>query len=149
MQTLILSLSSVARGLDRQKIHPSILDQAIYFLLQDRKGNFSEFGPTICGEPGFLLRPMDAVFAAHRHVILPRVGKALEDGRADIWSELKFPTKPTNLLYPLLDAHRIELFNGTWYQGRSLGDRDRYSPHELVERLDQSISRKKLQVFWF
>jgi hypothetical protein len=149
MQTLILSLSSAARGLQRQKMHPAVLEQAVYFLLQDAEGNFKEFGPTICGDPGFLLRPVDEVVEVQKHVLLPQVGKALAEGRADIWNPHKFPTRPTDLLYPLLAAHQIELFRDNWYQGRPLGDLDRYSPHELVERLDKAITARKLQVFWF
>jgi hypothetical protein len=149
MQTLILSLSSAARGLQRQKMHPAVLEQAVYFLLQDAEGNFKEFGPTICGDPGFLLRPVDEVVEVHQHLLLPQVGKALEEGRADIWSPLKFPIHPSDLLYPLLAAQHIDVFMGDWYQGRTLESRDKYSPGELVERLNHVITTRKLQVFWF
>jgi len=129
-------------------MHPDVLAEAVYFLLQDGKGNFVEFGPTICGDPGFLLRPVDELVEAHRHVLLPQVGKALEQGRADIWSPLK-ATRPVDLIYPLLAAHHIEVFMGSWYHGRSMGDCDKYSPGEVVERLEGPITAKKLQVFWF
>jgi len=149
MQTLILSLSSAARGLQRQKMHPAVLEQAVYFLLQDAEGNFKEFGPTICGDPGFLLRPVDEAVEVHQHLLLPQVDKAMEEGRADIWSPLKFPIRPADLLYPLLAAQHIEVFMGDWYQGRTLESCDKYSPGELVERLNHAITTRKLQVFWF